>query len=75
MTGALARLVQFYEETDKPEEAARWRTELEAARVGPESAASRIGNRTLEGGRRHVVRRSGPGDSRCRTRRSAESAI
>jgi serine/threonine protein kinase/tetratricopeptide (TPR) repeat protein len=53
LTNAAARLVQFYEETDKPEEAARWRNELEAARVGPESAAGRNGNPALDGGRRH----------------------
>jgi tetratricopeptide (TPR) repeat protein len=33
LTQALARLVQFYEETDMPAEAARWRTELRATSV------------------------------------------
>jgi hypothetical protein len=35
LTDALSRLVQFYDETGKPEVAARWRTELEAGRVAP----------------------------------------
>jgi hypothetical protein len=29
----LERLVQLYEETNKPDEAAKWRKELEAARA------------------------------------------
>jgi serine/threonine protein kinase len=38
LAAALSRLVQFYEETDKPDDAVRWRTEMEAIggdRAGP----------------------------------------
>ena len=33
LTEALERLVQLYEATDKPDEAARWRKELEATQA------------------------------------------
>jgi len=33
LTEALERLVQLYEATDKPDEAARWRKKLEASKA------------------------------------------
>jgi tetratricopeptide (TPR) repeat protein len=41
LTGTLERLVQLYEEWGKPDEAARWRKELEAAGRLPAGAPSR----------------------------------
>jgi hypothetical protein len=38
LTEALERLVQLYEEWDKPKEAANWRKELEAAKAAAKSA-------------------------------------
>jgi serine/threonine protein kinase/tetratricopeptide (TPR) repeat protein len=38
LTETLERLVQLYEETHKPVEAAKWRKELEAARLTPKGA-------------------------------------
>jgi hypothetical protein len=35
LTEALTRLVQFYEETGQPHEAARWQTTFENTRVAP----------------------------------------
>ena len=38
MTEALERLVQLYEATDKPDLAAKWRKELEAAKAADKPA-------------------------------------
>jgi tetratricopeptide (TPR) repeat protein len=38
LTEAVKRVVQLYEETGKPDEAAKWRKELEAARLAPKGA-------------------------------------
>jgi hypothetical protein len=40
LTEALERLVQLYESLEKPEEAARWRSELEATKPQQEPAAN-----------------------------------
>src|SRR5262249_18722314 len=39
LTEALERLVQFYEETGNPDEAAKWRKELEAGKAPPKPTA------------------------------------
>jgi serine/threonine protein kinase/tetratricopeptide (TPR) repeat protein len=57
---AVNRLVEFYEETGKPEEAIRWRTELEAANPQPNENSSYGGRHNQRTGAGIGPVRNGP---------------